>query len=251
MSLTILSEQQWRALTHLLAHEYGVSEQGQVDIAGRLLAESARRLVAQVTDPTIVLLAGPGNKGAAGLAAARYLHWAGQAVRVVLACPPHALHKQAAHQYALLQALGLETWGLSLSEEAMASLPPIDWAGSGLFVDALVGSGLTGDPRGELADLIHLISTSRRPILALEGPSGLVGDEGLIYSPCVSATVTLALALPRRSLLEGWPVVGEIWLADIGVPADLYEQLGIFNLPDFAAGPLLPLGRARQLKRAD
>ncbi|MDQ4076240.1 MAG: NAD(P)H-hydrate epimerase [Chloroflexota bacterium] len=247
--IPVLTEQQAAELDRLLTEEQGVSLLEKIERAGRALAETATELLAgSVEGKTIIVVAGVGNSGAAGMAAARQLHEAGATIRMVLAAKPIKLQAMAAHQLAILEDMGIEPWGLSLSEEAMAEMEPVRWTSADLIIDAILGRGLEGNPRGDAADLIRLINASRRPILAFDMPSGLSGDEGSIFSPCTDAVATLALTLPRRGLIEGWPVVGELWIADIGVEPALFQCLGLDVDDPYEGRPVRSLGPARQLK---
>lgn len=67
------------------------------------------------------------------------------------------------------------------------------------------------------------------PILSLDVPSGLDSATGEVYPPAVRATATLTLALPKQGLraTRAAAFVGELYLADISVPPDLYARLGL------------------------
>lgn len=220
----------------------------KMERAGAAVAAVAARLLGDVAGRYVLVLAGVGNNGAAGLAAARHLHEAGATVRLILAAPRARLHAMAAHQLAILEEMGLEPWGLSLAPEKMDALEPVRWTEADLIIDAILGSGIEGDPRGDMADLIRLANAARRPILALDVPSGLSGDEGYILSPCVDARATVALGVPRRVLAEGWPVVGTLWVADVGLPAGAFAQLGLAHGAWFDEGGLAEVGSARSLR---
>ncbi|MGH2545227.1 MAG: NAD(P)H-hydrate epimerase [Ardenticatenaceae bacterium] len=245
----VVTDQEAEEIDRLLTTEQGLSLLDKVEVAGRALAETVRQMLAgSERGKYIIVLAGVGDNGAAGMAAVRRLHEAGAEVRLVLSARPDHLHEMAAHQYAILQKMGIEGWGLSLDQETMAQQEPIAWTSADLIVDAIFGSGLEGEPRGEAAELIRLANASRLPILAFDLPSGLCGDEGTIQSPCTDATATLTLTLPRRAHAEGWPVVGELWIADTGATSDLYERLG-FHVGDLYRGrAVISLGSARKLK---
>ncbi|MCI0484248.1 MAG: bifunctional ADP-dependent NAD(P)H-hydrate dehydratase/NAD(P)H-hydrate epimerase, partial [candidate division NC10 bacterium] len=103
------------------------------------------------------------------------------------------------------------------------------WAQTNLILDALVGYGLKGTPREPVASLIREANASRRPILALDLPSGLDGDTGEPYEPCICASTTLTLGLPKVGLLAkaAKRFVGELYVADIGVPPLVYRRLGL------------------------
>jgi hydroxyethylthiazole kinase-like uncharacterized protein yjeF len=244
-----LTQQQRHELDQRHTAETALTLLRKIDDAGRAVATVARMLLMEtVAGKDIVVLAGPGNNGAGGLAAARHLHAEGARVRVVLAVKPGSLHAMASHQYSLLKGLGLEAWGLSLSQEEMAEQEPIPWTAVDLIIDALLGPGVETDPRGDVAELIRLINAARRPILSFDVPSGLGGDEGAIHSPCVDATATVALGFPLASHQEGWPVVGELWLADTGLSREHYSQMGIDADQLFGDRAAISLGPARKLK---
>jgi len=89
-----------------------------------------------------------------------------------------------------------------------------------LIIDALVGYSLSGPPRGALASLIRSAADVECPTLALDVPMSEV------YEPAVKADATLRLALSKTGLaVQGAQAyVGELWLADIGVPPELYAK---------------------------
>jgi NAD(P)H-hydrate epimerase len=115
-------------------------------------------------------------------------------------------------------------------------LPPCD-----LVIDAVVGSGLRGEPRGRVRDLIQLANSSVAPILSLDVPSGVDAESGQRFRPHVRAAATLTVALPKKGLLEeeARKVCGNLYLGDVGVPLALYEEVGLEVLPIFARDPIV------------
>ena len=63
----------------------------------------------------------------------------------------------------------------------------------------------------------------------MDTPSGLDLTTGTAYDPSIQADATLTLALPKQGLRsdKAGPLVGELWLADIGVPPELYAKPSI------------------------
>jgi NAD(P)H-hydrate epimerase len=159
----------------------------------------------------VTVLAGPGGNGGGGLVAARHLINRGRTVAVVLS-EPDSLTPVSAHQADILVRMGA----------AMATTPvPAD-----LIVDALIGYSLRGDPTGRAAELIEWTNGQAAPVLALDAPSELDVTTGIAGTPHIRATTTLTLALPKVGLI-GAAVVGELYLADISVPAIVYQRLGL------------------------
>ena len=95
-----------------------------------------------------------------------------------------------------------------------------------LVIDALVGYGLTGPLAGATGELAAWADDTAAPVLALDAPTGLDVTTGTACSGAIAATATVTLALPKPGLL-GAPEIGELYLADISVPAAVYRRLGI------------------------
>lgn len=88
-----------------------------------------------------------------------------------------------------------------------------------LIIDGIIGYNLQGSPRGNAAAMIKWANVQSAPVLALDVPSGLDAETGEIHLPVIKATATLTLALPKIGLKSSASdVVGELYLADIGVP---------------------------------
>ncbi len=223
-----------------MVEQFGIQLLQMMENAGRNLALLAKRILSvedevdALEDRPIVVLAGRGNNGGGGLAAARHLLNWGAWVQIVLTHPPTELSPGATRdQFSILQNMDAP---LAWAEEGW-ELPPAD-----LIVDALIGYGLSGDPRGRTADLIQLANSSVAPILSLDAPSGLDPTGGHLSVPHVSATATMTLALPKRGLLqpEARAACGQLYLADIGVPPALYEHFDLEVPPLFARDTVLP-----------
>ena len=106
-----------------------------------------------------------------------------------------------------------------------------------LIVDALLGFGLSGPPSGPAARLITAANAHPAPVLAVDLPSGLDARTGDPYDPCIRADATLTLALPKTGLLApaARPVIGELAVADIGIPPEVYARVGVHVDPCSAA----------------
>lgn len=231
----LLTTAQMVEVDRLMVEEYGIQLIQMMENAGRDLALLARSLLENdLTDRSIVVLAGRGNNGGGGLVCARHLLNRGADVQVILTHEPEAYSGVPGHQLAILQRMGLP---MAWAEEGW-ELPPAD-----LIVDALIGYGLAGNPRGVVADLIQLANSSRAPILSLDAPSGLDTATGILYSPAIRATATMTLALPKQGLFspDGQAASGDLYLADISVPPQLYTDLGFDLPPLFGNGAVRPL----------
>lgn len=179
--------------------------------AGRNLAEAAvAHLGKSWLEVPILVFAGSGNNGGGGLVAARHLANHGGEVNVVLVEGGRAnpvLEQQLATLAATPARVGLA------SDDA------------GLVIDALIGYGLTGAPRGRSAELIDAINQSSADIISLDVPSGVDAETGETSGSAVVASETLTLALPKRGLTAS--AAGDIWLGDPGIPVGVYARVGV------------------------
>jgi NAD(P)H-hydrate epimerase len=218
-----------------MMEDFGIALVQMMENAGRNVAHLVREMMGGLAlGRQVLILAGAGNNGGGGLVAARHLVNAGAEVEVVLATSPDALQDLPAYQFNILERMGLPV----ASYTSGRTLPPAH-----LVVDALIGYGLTGNPRGAYAQLIRHANARGAPILALDTPSGLDTTSGIAYSPCIRATATLTLALPKVGLTRdtALALVGELYLADVGVPPLLYRRMGLDVPPLFANGPVRKL----------
>lgn len=217
-AIPALTTEQMVEVDRLMIEVYSILLIQMMENAGRSLAElSRRKLGGSAAGRKIAVLCGAGNNGGGGMAAARHLHNWGAAVTVSLAADERRLKEIPAHQRRILQTMGVH------------DQPDPDLAQADLILDAIIGYGLTGNPRGRAAAAIERANASGRPIIALDAPSGLNATTGAPGEPCIRAAATLTLALPKTGLLTAaaQPVVGELYLADISVPPQLYRRLGL------------------------
>ncbi len=216
-------------IDRLMIEELHIDLVQMMENAGRAFAHLARQLFlgGNPNRARVVALAGSGGNGGGVLVAARRLHTWGAEVRVVLSALPDTLKEVTAHQLDALVRIGVPVMGAeSVSEGARPDL----------VLDGIVGYRLEGPPRGAAAQLIEWANVRDAPTLALDLPSGFDATRGAVFQPVIVASATLALALPKEGLRSpgAEPYVGELYLADIGVPPALYHRIGL-RLP---VGPL-------------
>lgn len=164
--------------------------------------------------PTVVLC-GPGNNGGDGFVVARLLAAAGWPVRLVLAGSLQGLRGDARHHAGL--------WRRPVEPLESGVLE-----GAAIVVDALFGSGLRRPLSGEISRILRAVAERRVPIVAIDVPSGLLGDTGesLGAAPAL-LTVTFTRKKPGHLLLPGRELCGETVVADIGTAAALLERIPI------------------------
>ncbi len=229
---------QMRAVDRSMIEDYHIDLIQMMENAGRNLAHLARRrfFAGDPQGKRAVVLAGAGGNGGGALACARRLHNFGAGVKVYTTKPKTGFAGVPAHQLEILLRMGIE---VSLPVELGQAGNP------DLIVDGVIGYSLRGSPRGAAAELIRWANAQPAPILALDLPSGVDAASGVVYDPAIRATATMTLALPKVGLQAPGARgnVGELYLADISVPPELYSRpalrLEVGHI--FAAGEIVRL----------
>ena len=148
---------------------------------------------------------------------------------------------RTASSRAELEPVTLEQLGMLERMHASVAVGAGGLSSVELSIDAIMGYGQQGNLHGIAAELIAAMDGGR--VLSLDGPSGLELEHGTIGRPAVRAERTLTMALPKAALrLEtALPLVGELYLADISIPAVVYEGVGIRYRSPFSRGPIVKL----------
>ena len=189
---------------------------------------------------SVTVLCGPGNNGGDGLAVARHLAIRGYVVRVFLAGGSEP-GGDAGVQLTICRNQGLEI--RQLSEEGGERRTIEAARDSDLVVDALFGTGLSRPLEGPLAELVEAINRLPVPRLAVDLPSGLNGGSAEISGPHLEADLTVTFAAPKLAhiLPPAAESVGEVVVADLGIPRELVEVAAgdLFLLQAAELAPLL------------
>jgi len=212
---------QMREVDRIAVEEYGLGILQMMENAGRNLAGNVMEMLGALQG-SVTVLAGSGGNGGGGLCCARHLQNRGIDVSIVLSKDTDLLEGAAGLQLRILREAGLEPLAAADARRAVAS--------ADIVVDALIGYSLRGTPRGRAAELIALSNQHASRVLSLDVPSGLDSTTGKSPGACVRAERTLTLALPKTGLRR-WS--GQLYLADIGIPPQLYKRIGLASGPAF------------------
>ncbi len=231
-----VTREQMIEIDRAMVEDFRIDLIQMMENAGRNLAHFARQRFLNGTPlgKQIIVLAGSRGNGGGALVCARHLHNWGAAVQVFISKRAIDFNGVPAHQLEILQRMRIDLLAAEEIERAIAA---------DLIVDGLIGYSLRGAPRGAAADLIRWANADGAPILALDVPSGMDATSGRPLDPTIRATATLTLALPKTGLraTASASFVGELYLADIGVPPALYAKVGLAVRPSFAEAEIVRL----------
>jgi len=236
-SVPYLTTDQMIEVDRAMIENYGIDLVRMMENAGRNLAHLARErfLDGDPRERRVVVLAGTGGNGGGALVAARRLHSYGADVDVFITKRDADCAPVPREQLEILRRMGL----------TIEDAGPADRCdGPDLIIDGLIGYSLSGAPRDAAGVLIRWANEQDVPVLSLDAPSGIDATTGTVYNPAIRAAATLTLALPKEGLRSPGvdAHVGDLYLADISVPPELYARfLGIDLGPIFARSDILRL----------
>lgn len=230
--------EQIRACEQMAIQSFNISEHDLMARAGRDAFELMMKLYPRIR--SLAVFCGAGNNAGDGYVLARLAQQKGIAVRIYQAKAPEDLPPAAAH--AALQAL-------SDGIEAVWIDEPFD-SDVDFIVDALLGIGLQGEVRGEMAAAINQINESGLPVLSLDVPSGLNADTGQVYNCCIHATHTLSFIAVKAGMctLDGPDFCGTIHCSDLDLKKVIH-QVAPFAYP--LSDKHLPLPLPSRLKNSN
>lgn len=191
-----------------------------MESAGRAIAPVLADRFAAACRQGVLVAAGPGNNGGDGWVIARALHAVGVSVWVAPAQAPGS-------ELCILQA------GLAREDGVREVAPDGPWPAVGLLVDALLGTGASGPPRGAVGALLQRLADLDLPLVAVDGPTGLDLNDGVNHGP-LQARLTLTFGGYRRGHLLSRDDCGDLLVLDIGFPAPDPEWPRLFTANDAA-----------------
>lgn len=238
VKIPTLSVEQMRQVDRLMVEDFGITIPQMMEIAGYSIAQLTRQLLnGDVKGKAIIAASGVGNNGGDALVAARYLTNWGANVFVSLT-NIDKLHEMPRKQLQTLKKMGVGYLQIGKESEKY-------WLNSDYIIDGIIGYNLKNNPRGDAAKLIKKINSSRKPVLSVDVPSGLDAQTGEAKDPCIKATATIALSLPKVGSVkpQAQKFVGKLFVSDMSVPKLLYSKIGIREQNIFSKSNIVPCNK--------
>jgi NAD(P)H-hydrate epimerase len=244
--------EQMRQIDRWAVEQAGVPS---LDLMERAGAGLARVLESVAPDGPVAVACGKGNNGGDGLVAARLLRQAGREVAVLAAGD---LSEASADAAANLQRL---------PGDAPVAFADVSLDRFTAAIDALLGTGFQGAPRGPVAEAIVALNAVEGPVVSADVPSGVQASTGEVEGDAVRAahTATFHVAKPGLWIAPGKQHAGSVHVVDIGIPrgAPAAAAVGLIR-PEvldevprrgaestkFASGHVLVVGGSRGLTGA-
>ena len=186
----------------------------------------------------ILVVAGPGNNGGDGFAAARLLRQLGWKAEVFFAGSRTRMSTDCALQEQIWQRMG---------EMTRENETP-DFDSCDVIIDALFGTGLARSVEGAAADLIERINRSGKMVISVDIPSGISADRGCVMGCAVRADITVTFSCLKTGLVvyPGREYCGKVLIRHVGNEDLLVPSA--FSLEEDDLKELLPERKRRSNK---
>ncbi|MFP3975085.1 MAG: NAD(P)H-hydrate epimerase [Dehalococcoidia bacterium] len=218
---------QMKEIDRRTQEEFGIPDTILMENAGRAVFQKAIEMLSKQSDKRAIVVCGSGNNGGDAFVVARHLMNHGIDVDTLLLVPVEKLRGEAKANYDRARKIA-QTIGKDIEVMNEANLDSfkekLESTKGGLIVDGIFGTGLGRDVTEPQRTIIQLINDSRKPVLAVDVPSGLDATEGKVLGICVQANATVTFAKPKTGFPGNENYTGEVIVADISTPKVLLEE---------------------------
>ncbi|MFO7754331.1 MAG: NAD(P)H-hydrate dehydratase [Desulfobacteraceae bacterium] len=219
----LVNAEQMRQMDEETINDFGIPGAVLMESAGRGAFDMIMREFPDIRSMEVCILAGRGNNGGDAFVVARYLMEQNIEVNIFLLSSISRVKGDAKTNLELVQKMIREYSYAPITEipdeESFNNLKE-DILDHDLYVDGILGTGLSSDVTGFFREVIHTVNLSRRPVFSIDIPSGLNADTG---KPCgiavkATATATFGHAKTGHILYPGDEHTGKLGVIDIGIP---------------------------------
>jgi hydroxyethylthiazole kinase-like uncharacterized protein yjeF len=193
--------------------------------AGRAFVDALTAECGDLRNRRVLVVCGKGNNGGDGFVIARHLANRGGVVQVLLLGPPEDLKGDALTNYRVARNMT----GPSLQFIAPpASETPDAFPDAEIIVDAIFGTGFSGEVSGTFRNAIEQINGRNWFVASVDIPSGVSASDGTVANVAVKATLTVTMGLAKigHYVGAGGDHAGKVVVADISIPPHLLRAPG-------------------------
>jgi NAD(P)H-hydrate epimerase len=200
-------------------HQMGFFRKLMMENAG---AATTRHIVERFPDlksKKVMVFAGLGNNGGDAFVVARHLTGFGcQPTVILLGHPDKIKTEEARTNWKILEKMN--SVNLVLASETSGLINSTE-----IIIDGILGTGISGTIREPYSSAIDVINQSHAFKVAVDVPSGLDPDTGLINDKCVKADITITFHKMKIGMPKGLDMCGKIFVEKIGIPPE--AEIGV------------------------
>lgn len=220
-----LTREEMRALDKKAIEEYKIPGIILMENAGRNVAEEVMKMIADPEKVKVAILCGKGNNGGDGFVVARHLHNRDVPVNLFLVARISDILKDgdAGTNMQILLHMRLPVKELIDIADVHNTLKELN--NYTILIDAIFGTGLSGEVREPFRTLIRGVNSLNKPVISVDIPSGLDCNTGKVLGAAIKAAKTVTFAASKRGfyLKDGHGHTGEVIVTDISIPRELIK----------------------------
>ena len=215
----IMTRDEVRSFDAYAINTLGIPGTVLMENAGRSCAELLMQLLSNKSNPKVSILCGTGNNGGDGFVIARHLINNGFQVNTAIFGKAQKIKGDAKTNLDILKKMNHKIQTIDINQENIEETVNSFAADSDMIVDALFGTGLTGQLRPPHQNLINAVNKLNRPILAVDIPSGLDCDTGQPLAHAIKADYTVTFIAVKKGFTteNAQTHTGQIHIASIGI----------------------------------
>ena len=219
----IMTRQQVRDFDAWAIHEMGIPGIVLMENAAHSCTERIFQMLEGCSDPKVCVFCGSGNNGGDGFVIARHLFNLGVLVKIVICADSAKIKGDAKINFDICRNMNLSIEPVDIESADVCKDIEGSVQGCDLLVDAILGTGMSGELKSSLALLISCINSHNLPIVAVDIPSGMDCDTGLPLPVCIEAQATVTFVAIKKGFAEcrqSTAATGRVFVADIGITPD-------------------------------
>ena len=223
LSNKVLTTQQIREIDRIAVSEFGMHSLVLMENAALGCVQWIQQRFSSPLQT--VVLCGPGNNGGDGLIITRHLRNRGWDCQTFILGPESRFSEDSRHQYRILNAGGSSN--VKLINPDQSGLVQAQLSKAELIIDAMLGTGASGNPRPPLTDWITWANATYAFRLAVDLPSGVNADSGECGTPAFRADATLTFVALKPSMVapDSIRIYGLLQVLPIGIPEQQIIQI--------------------------
>ena len=222
--MKIVIAEQMRELDRIAIEDVGIPGAVLMENAGLQVVRIMREHISDFARKKVLIVCGKGNNGGDGFVVARHLFNSGMDVRVALIAEKHQLTGEAKLNFHIADKMDIPIVEMTTNEQIPAFRNLLQQAE--VVVDAILGTGLHEAVQGFYKNIIEAINKAHKSVVAVDMPSGLSADTGMVPGSCIRADLTVTFAVPKQGLVlfPAANYAGELHVVDIGIPRQLIKE---------------------------
>jgi NAD(P)H-hydrate epimerase len=243
----IVTAKQMQKMDWFTIEEFGIPGRVLMENAGRGAVDYFMETCGPTPGTRVAVVAGRGNNGGDGWVMARYLMEKQIPVTMFLLSTRDRVIGDAKANMDLVEKLlpcFPDCAVVEIPDAAALDREKTRLTHHDLFVDAIFGTGLNSNVRGIFKGVIQCINQTKKPVFAVDIPSGINADTGAVCGVCIKATATSTFGFAKTGhiLYPGNEHTGQLRVIDIGIPGFAAEKQDLMFqvMEKQAIAPLFP-----------